>query len=369
MTSLKLMLVLLLAATGASAQNVLIKGTVSGDTKGKNKVYITDLNAYKDTASIQNGKFLIEIPFNGPQALFMHMEYEPGYRPFRVVFDKPGTIYTQMDAQSYAVKFSGLETPAIFNDFNNREIAMYRQVSAELKKKFGTAYPEQGSPNYNAVMLERDRLSKEKTLALLREQVSKFPGAYATTFALADLTSAFPLALKEELYNKLSAEGKATEKGKELYAMIQGTKRSAIGSTVADFSLNDPQGKVVSFSQYKGRYILVDFWASWCSPCRASFPRLKQIYEKLHKKGLEILSISIDADKQNWLKALAEENMSWAQVLDTKQVAKSGFAVSAIPNIFLVSPEGKLLFKELGANPNGGSEMERKLEEIFKEKI
>ncbi|NQX38480.1 Thiol-disulfide isomerase or thioredoxin [Pedobacter steynii] len=369
MTSLKLMLVLLLAATGASAQTVSIKGTVTGDTKGKNKVYITDLNAYKDSATIQNGRFALEIAFKGPQALFMHMEYEPGYRPFRVVFDKAGTINAQMDVQSYVVKFSGLETPTIFNDFNNKEIAMHRQVNEELKKKFGSAFLDQGTPNYNALMLERDRLSKEKMLDLLREQVSKFPGSYATTYALADLTVAYPLVLKEELYNKLSAAGKATEKGKELNAMIQGTKNSVLGSTVADFTLYDIEGKAISFSKYKGRYVLVDFWASWCSPCRASFPRLKHVYEKLHKKGLEILSVSIDADKKNWLKAVGEDNLPWTQVLDTKQIAKIGFAVSAIPNIFLISPEGKLLFKELGSDPNGGTEMEKKLEEIFKEKI
>lgn len=363
------MLVLLLAATAAFAQKILIKGTVSGDTKGRNKVYITDLNAYNDTASIENGKFILEIPFKGAQALFMHMEYEPGYRAFRVVFDKPGTIHAQMDAQSYAVKFSGLETPTIFNDFNNKEIAMHRQVNEELKKKFGSAFLDPGMPKYNELMLERDRLSKEKMLTLLKEQADKFPGSYATTYALAEKTTAYPLVLKEELYNKLSAVGKKTEKGKELNAMIQGTKNSAIGISIGDFTLNDPDGNHIALSKFKGRYVLVDFWASWCSPCRASFPRLKVVYETFHKKGLEILSVSIDVDSKNWLKAVEEENMPWDQVLDTKQIAKSRFAVSAIPNMFLISPEGKLLFKELGSNPNGGSEMEKMLEEIFKEKI
>lgn len=363
------MLVLLLAATVVSAQKIQIQGKVSGDTKGKNKVYITDLNAYKDTAIIENGKFNLEIPFKGAQALFMHMEYEPGYRPFKVVFDRPGTIYANMDAQSHAVKFSGLETPMIFNDFNNKEIAMYGQINDELNRKFGSAYPDRSAPRYNALMLERERLLKEKTIELLKDQVSKFPGSYATTYALAEKTAAYPLNLKEELYNKLTAVGKANEKGKELYAMIQGTKGSAIGNAIADFTLNDPEGRPITVSKFKGHYVLIDFWASWCGPCRASFPRLKQVYEAFHKKGLEILSVSIDADKTNWLKAVVEEQLPWTQVLDTKHIAKSGFAVSAIPNIFLISPDGKLLFKELGASPQGGTGMEKKLEEIFGEKI
>ncbi|RQO74450.1 hypothetical protein DBR43_03395 [Pedobacter sp. KBW06] len=369
MTSLKIMLALLLSVTIASAQKIIIQGTVTGDTKGKNKVYISDLNAYNDTASIESGKFTLEIPYKGPQALFMYMQYEPGYRPFKVVFDEPGTINARMDAQTYAVKFSGLETPMIFNDFNNKEIALYKAVNEELKKKYGTAYPDLDHPQYEGLMKDRERLTNEKTQALLKEQVTKFPGSYATTYSLAEKTAAYPLSLKQALYNKLSSAGKANEKGKELYAMIQGTKSSAIGNTVADFTLNDPQGKPIALSKFKGRYVLVDFWASWCAPCRSSFPRLKVVYQAFHKKGLEILSISIDMDSKNWLKAVGEESMPWEQVLDTKQIAKSKFAVPAIPNIFLISPDGKLLFKELGSNPSGGTEMERKLEEIFKEKL
>lgn len=350
-------------------KKVLMLGTVTGDTKGKNKVFISDLNDYSETVLIQDGKFRIEIPFNRPQALFMHMEYEPGYRPFKVVFDQPGTINATMDAQTYHIAFSGLETPRIFNDFNNSEIALYRLVDQELTAEYGTAYLDPGSAGYSALIKKKERLIDEKLLVLLKKQVTRYPGSYATTYVLADKTSRYPLKLKEELYNKLNAAGKANEKGKELYAMIQGTKSSAIGNKIADFTLSDPDGKAVSFSKFKGHYVLVDFWASWCGPCRASFPRLKQVYEAFHGKGLEILSVSIDVDQAKWLKAVAQEKLPWDQVLDTKQIARSGFAVAAIPNIFLISPDGKLIFKELGSDPAGGTEMEKKLEEIFGRKV
>lgn len=354
---------------GSQENKVILRGIVKGDTKGKNKVYITDLNAYNDTVSIENGKFLLEIPFNGPKALYMHMEYEPGIRFFQVVFDKPGTIDASMNAETYQVVFSGLETPKIYNAYNTRTIELYYKINGELKAKFGSSFLEPGQENYNAFILFRDSLKKAYTLDLLRTQVAQYPDSYATTYILALETSKYPLSLQEELYDKLSVLGKATEKGKELYAMIQGTKKTEIGNKIENFILNDPKGKPVSFSKFSGNYVLVDFWASWCGPCRASFPRMKQIYETFHKQGLEIYSISVDAKKADWLKAMEEEKLPWTQALDTKQIAKAGFAVAAIPNLFLIGPDGQVLLKELGSDPNGGGSIERRLEEIYGKKV
>jgi thiol-disulfide isomerase/thioredoxin len=115
--------------------------------------------------------------------------------------------------------------------------------------------------------------------------------------------------------------------------------------------------------------VLIDFWASWCVPCRKSFPHMREVYKAFKSDQFEIYSISIDQDKVAWLKAVKEENNPWLQSLDIKNVSQSGFAVTGVPSTFLIDPQGKIMAKEVGFDPNGGSEIEKKLTQLFGKKV
>lgn len=363
----KILLVLLLGPVLiANAQKIItIKGSITGDTKGKNRVFITDLNAYRDTAIVKNGQFSFSSPLDLTKPLVINFECEMGYKPYTIINDQPGTIDLNLNLQDNTLNISGLKTAVIYNEFRRKNAEMYRSIDQELAGKYGTAFPKKGDPNFNVIMLERSKLSAEKMVALLKQQVAKYPDAYATAYILADNTPRYPLILQEELYKGLSAAAKSTVKGKELYAMIQGTKNSAIGNQVANFTLKNAIGQPISFDQFKGKYVLIDFWASWCGPCRASFPHMKKVYKAFHQKGLEIYSISVDKNPADWQKALSEEQLPWLQAIDHDMLAKTRFAVSNIPNLFLIAPDGKVVMKELGFNPAGGGAIEKKLEEIY----
>ncbi len=123
--------------------------------------------------------------------------------------------------------------------------------------------------------------------------------------------------------------------------------RTNIGVVASDFKLPDLKGKMFSLSGFQGKVVLIDFWASWCKPCRKSIPHLKEMYNEFHKKGLEIISISTDKNRDKWEKALGEENMIWLQLVDYKKEASRLYGITSIPKLFLVDEEGKILAKDL----------------------
>ncbi|MCU4154346.1 AhpC/TSA family protein [Carboxylicivirga sp. A043] len=135
-----------------------------------------------------------------------------------------------------------------------------------------------------------------------------------------------------------------------------------LGKVAPHFSYPTPEGVMVSPEDYKGKIVVIDFWASWCGPCRSEIPHLKEVYEKYHSKGVEMLSVSIDKKEADWHKALAEENMAWAQVLAPnagKQTMKD-YQFSGIPFIIILDKDGKIVAKQLR-----GKKIDEKLDELL----
>jgi peroxiredoxin len=141
-------------------------------------------------------------------------------------------------------------------------------------------------------------------------------------------------------------------------------RRLAIGKKVPDMQLPNPGGKVLSISSFRGKWLLLDFWASWCKPCRAESPFLVSVHNLYKSKGLEILSVSLDADRDAWMKAIVQDDLNWAHVSDLKGWESESarlFAIQAIPASYLINPEGVITAKNLR-----GKDLEQKLMEIFR---
>lgn len=145
--------------------------------------------------------------------------------------------------------------------------------------------------------------------------------------------------------------------------VIDREKAFMMGGEAPDFSQNTPEGEELNLKDLRGKVVLVDFWASWCGPCRRENPNVVKLYEKYKDKGFEILGVSLDRDKKRWLQAIEQDNLTWQHVSDLKgwqnAVAKQ-YGVSSIPYTLLLDKDGKIIGKKLR-----GSALENKLEEIF----
>jgi peroxiredoxin len=219
-----------------------------------------------------------------------------------------------------------------------------------LRMRLNATYDTTGLAEVRAINL---MLSKERKRLLLTFAMSR-PDYLASLTALNDVMVPVPQDINviNKIFEGLHSEVKKNVRGVATKEAIERYIAVANGKTAPEFAAPDTSGKMLSLSSFRGKYVLIDFWASWCGPCREENPNVVKAYQRFHNKNFEILSVSLDQPGKHadWVKAIQKDGLTWYHVSDLKywksDIAKL-YAIRSIPQNFLIDPQGKIVAQQL----------------------
>ena len=323
-----------------------INGTVEGQQTGK--AYLVKFADSKlDTlaqAPIADGKFTLTGSVAGLTDAIITIEGKRGGSP---VFLENTVITFNLPEKGFA-QITGTEAQKLYDQF----AAIQMEMGKTQRELYG-AYSEAAKAKDEAKMKEiEEQFNKAAEEGAAKEEALMKANAdsYVAAYMLTQKMGGMELEDLQAQYDLLGANAKASDKGKEIAARIDKMAAVAIGKVAPDFTLNTPEGKPLSMHSIKAKVKVLDFWASWCGPCRGENPNVVAMYKELHPKGLEILSISLDNDKDAWLKAIKDDGLEWNHVSDLQGwncAAAKLYGVNGIPHLIVLDENNVIVAKNL----------------------
>jgi peroxiredoxin len=297
-----------------------------------------------DTAVIEKGKFNFTGEVTSPELRLMAVEGKERY--VAQLFVEPGKIDMTVYPDSFEANvIKGSESQDIFQVYID-EMVSFSGKENGLKARYGQAQSSANEEELNAIQLEYQTMVENMQL-FSRNIIKKYSTSPVAAYIY--LMNFIQEAPVEELDSMLIVFEpiKSSEFVSAIKERAEAMRAFSKGAIAPDFTLNDPDGKPITLSAFKGKYVLIDFWASWCKPCMAELPNVIQQYNAYKDKGFEIIGVSLDRERDAWLNAVKINSMSWPQVWDMEASAPgevaNKYGVSNIPHTVLLDKEGKII--------------------------
>lgn len=272
------------------------------------------------------------------------------------------TITGSLDSL-YDVKVTGSRTQDEYNAFRESNKPLSERYS-KLSEEFQFARQNNDTARQNSIRKEAKAIDREMT-QLQKDFIKNHPASFVTPAILAGISIELDGSELETYINGLDTAVANTPVIKDLKVLAEKMKAASVGQKAPDFTLNDPEGKPVSlYSKVGSKLLLIDFWAGWCGPCRQENPNVVKIYKEFNKKGFDILGVSLDQKRDEWVQAISDDHLTWTQVSDLQfwdNAAARLYAVNSIPANFLLDQNGIIIARNLG-----GDDLYNKVKEILK---
>ncbi len=367
--------VLVLASCGNKTSKKDTNATIDGTAMGMDKASVK-LITYKgtkpetiDSVMMKEGHFKLAEKVEKPELVFLRVKGIPSDLP--LILEPNSNIKVDLD-QTHIRKSSvisqGLNKK--FYDYLD-QIKMFRDKQEKLAKLYQSS-ANKGTEAERTNLLNQYYATDDARHAFdykfIEQNKDNIVGGLvyeATAYDRAEPN--FNKLAK--LYDSFSKEVKEMPNVKNAYKNVKAKAAVSVGSKAPDFSAPTPDGKMLSLKDAMGKVTVIDFWASWCRPCRAENPYVKEIYKKYHSKGLNIISVSLDkpGNKDAWLKAIKDDGLSWYQVSNLKYwqdpIARKLYQVESIPQTFILDKNGVIRAKNLRRD-----RLEAKIKELLEEK-
>ena len=338
------------------------EGKISGKLANAKKIMVylerfTDQGEqYLDsTITDENGKF--ELRNKATEKVYYGLRTDPTNLVYLLINGNEN-VEINGDAKNLEKTYtiSGSEDSELIRELKNRDTHLtdsLNEIYAQVREKFPYLKDSAG--------ISLQQFYQAQMQAFAKEFISKHPKSLVALSATKYLDKQKDIRIYDDLLVVLSKEYPGNNYLKEFENIIVNLKKLPVGSPAPDIVLNSPDGKSIALSSLKGKIVLIDFWASWCGPCRRENPMITEIYRKYKDRKFEIFGVSLDDDVDAWKEAIKKDHITWPQVSELKkwesEVVKI-YQIEAIPYTVLIDKQGNIIAKDLPAN-----ELEQKLVE------
>lgn len=326
----KLLFLGIVTALFASCQQTnnqfVLNGTIEGLDSGQ--VYLST-QTIADTVEIKNGKFQFKGTLEAPSAA-------------RLQFDRVRLgLFIEPTEMTISIK---KEDPGNFVMTGSASQDEQSFLNAELKPFYDSLRNVRTYPAYDSI----NRLIQARQKVFIDAN----PGSVVTADLISQMlrSGAYSPDSARNKFNGLTETVKSAPDGKSLEETISRYEAVEIGKIAPDFALPDTTGTEIALSSLRGKYVLVDFWASWCGPCRYENPTVVKAFNEFKDKNFTVLGVSLDADKDKWIQAIKDDNLTWTHISDLKawnNAAARLYNINSIPSNLLLDPDGKIIAKNL----------------------
>ncbi len=357
----------LISCNRAGENEYIISGTVKGIADGKTVILEKQDGMGQvvplDTVKVKDGKFTMTGSAKEPEIMLLQVEAIQGKVPFVL---ENGDIKIIVDKDSLQKsKFSGTFNNDVFSKFND-DLTKFQK---DFQKKL-TTFQNANMAKMNAAQEAKDTITINKLMKeyqLIQKEGMEFyikfaeanPKALLSALILDSMLNdpAVDLVKIKKIFASFSPELKKYKPGKSIQSKLDKIANPVtvaaaanVGSLAPDFTGPNPEGKSISLKQSLGKVTIIDFWASWCKPCRAENPNVVALYAKYHAKGLNILSVSLDKEASAWKAAIAKDKLTWNHVSNLKEFEDPialQYGINAIPSIYILDAKGVIIAKDL----------------------